>query len=400
MALAIKKIIISIVMVGLACWVVQYGAKARIVEYEKYTYTDDQREHLKYFAKAHYNYGVKAWVEDDLITAGTCFANSATRNCLNIRSWLKLAQVESEKNNMDKATRILTFTDSLTKRIIKWKWQQIILAGELGVDDIFFDNINFIIPYNKLSNDAFQLLDVYFNGDVEEAVNVLDPDNIQHYLKWLIKWKRLEDTYFVWDLVKAPGRVDEKLVKYYINFLIHQKNVQLAALIRLEFMGLKGMTNPGFESPISNTGFGWRKGNNKDNQWDLRRIVSDLPEKKHVVRVSFFGKDNIDFYHFSQIVPVEPLTQYELSFDWRSRNITTDQRPYIDIYSFGGKGRWRSETVPPNSDWHDQKMLISVPPECHAIVVRLRRQKSRRFDSKIDGVLWLDDFEFKMIRDL
>jgi hypothetical protein len=47
--------------------------------------------------------------------------------------------------------------------------------------------------------------------------------------------------------------------------------------------------------------------------------------------------------------------------------------------------------------WHTETLEFTPPEECNAVVVRLRRLKSRRFDSKIAGTLWLDDFKLEKI---
>jgi hypothetical protein len=48
--------------------------------------------------------------------------------------------------------------------------------------------------------------------------------------------------------------------------------------------------------------------------------------------------------------------------------------------------------------WHTETLEFTPPEECNAVVVRLRRLKSRRFDSKIAGTLWLDDFKLEKIK--
>ena len=44
-----------------------------------------------------------------------------------------------------------------------------------------------------------------------------------------------------------------------------------------------------------------------------------------------------------------------------------------------------------------ETLEFTPPEECHAVVVRLRRLPSRRFDSKIAGTLWLDDFKLEKL---
>jgi hypothetical protein len=48
--------------------------------------------------------------------------------------------------------------------------------------------------------------------------------------------------------------------------------------------------------------------------------------------------------------------------------------------------------------WHTETLEFTPPEECNAVVVRLRRLPSRRFDSKIAGTLWLDDFKLEKIK--
>ena len=45
--------------------------------------------------------------------------------------------------------------------------------------------------------------------------------------------------------------------------------------------------------------------------------------------------------------------------------------------------------------WQKQEIEFTAPKDCHAVVVRLHRRPSHRFDSKIAGRLWLDDFRLE-----
>jgi hypothetical protein len=48
--------------------------------------------------------------------------------------------------------------------------------------------------------------------------------------------------------------------------------------------------------------------------------------------------------------------------------------------------------------WRKAAFEFTPPEGCHAVVVRLRRNTSGRFDSKISGTLWLDDFRLVHIQ--
>jgi hypothetical protein len=48
-------------------------------------------------------------------------------------------------------------------------------------------------------------------------------------------------------------------------------------------------------------------------------------------------------------------------------------------------------------DWHRAALEFTPPAGCQAVVVRLRRIQSRRFDNKVAGTLWLDDFNLEAL---
>ena len=97
--------------------------------------------------------------------------------------------------------------------------------------------------------------------------------------------------------------------------------------------------------------------------------------------------------HLAQIVPVDPLAAYRLIYGWRSTGITTDRGPYIEICGYDGSPFCLAGPMMlgPHG-WQREDIPFAVPEDCHAVRVRLRRLPSRRFDSKISGTLWLDDF--------
>jgi hypothetical protein len=95
---------------------------------------------------------------------------------------------------------------------------------------------------------------------------------------------------------------------------------------------------------------------------------------------------------------VKPLQPYRLSYRWKSKWITTDQGPFVEIYGYDQKGLYhKGPMIKGTNLWHTETLEFMPPEECNAVVVRLRRNKSRRFDSKIAGTLWLDDFKLEKI---
>jgi hypothetical protein len=235
------------------------------------------------------------------------------------------------------------------------------------------------------------------DGNVKHAIQVLDMDNLISYLKWLIRWGRADDAKIVWQKIMASGIQDNDIQLKYIHFLVSQKQVKEAADIRRKRVDIvDSITNPGFEDEITGRGFDWRYTANQKGKWTIRRTLSGAFSGAHCLIIRFEGKENISFSNLYQIVPMEPLTPYRLIFHWRSRDLTTDQGPFIDVYGYDCKGYYANGSMMLGTHgWQKQEIEFTAPDGCHAVVIRLHRLPSRRFDSKIAGRLWLDDFRLE-----
>jgi tetratricopeptide (TPR) repeat protein len=387
MVVVLKKSLLTLIMAALFIWILQYGIS---------WYVTEETRTMKYFAEYCYNYGLKAWYENNSNLAADYFRKALSINLLHVDAWLKLAQVETGNGNTLAASNILKFTNNLTREVAQWKWSQILLARELRLDDIFLENINFVIPDRKFQDEALHLLDMHLSRDSSMTLKVLEIQNWSYYLRWLMKWNRIEDTFQVWRAIAEKQAVDNDLFQRYIHYLVSQKEIRQAAKIRKEYTGVDGLSNPGFEFPLSNIEFDWR--GRAGAHWEIKRTRTGVMEGDYALQMIFSGKENINFQHLYQIVPVLSEKTYRLAFWWRSKDLTTDQRPFVEIRGFDCKiGYWKSDMVPANSDWKQQILIFSIPEPCNAATIGVRRTPSHRFDNKISGVLWLDHFEMEIV---
>jgi len=392
----IVKSLITLVLAVLSVWLVVHNWRYRTIYYENYTYEEKEIKKFKHFPRALYDLGCNAWFENDSDTAARLFRQAVLQDVFHMWAWLKLAQAETVLRGPDTARRILQFSDGLTKNVYRWKWDQILLAHELGMENIVLDNINFLIRQRIKVHDAFQLLDTHLAGSAMRAVNVVDPPNLIAFLEWLMQWGRVNDARIAWNKIMSVEVQNEDIRLKYIHFLISNKQVLLAAKIRGSNTGIQELTNPGFEEEITGRGFDWRYTANNKGKWTIRRTLSEAFSGTRSLKIKFEGSENISFGHLYQIVPVDPLTPYRLTYGWRSQNITTDQGPFVDIYGYDCKGVYfKGPMMLGTHPWQEQDMEFTVPQGCHAVVVRLCRQPSRRFDNKIAGILWLDDFKLE-----
>jgi hypothetical protein len=396
MAVVLKKSLLTLIMVALSIWVIHYGISWHVTENRQYAFSNAETMTMNYFAEGWYNYGLKAWYENNSNLAADYFRKTVSINLFHLDAWLKLAQMKTDSGNTPAASDILKFTNSMTREVVQWKWPQILLARELKLDDIFWDNINFVIPYRQFQDEALHLLDMHLSSDSTRALKILELQNWPYYLRWLMKWNRTEDTFQVWRAIAEKQIGDDDLFQRYINYLVSQKEIRQAAMIRKQYTGMDGLTNPGFESPLSNNGFGWRS--RTGAHWEIKRTRSEVMEGDYSLQMIFSGEENINFHHLSQIVPVLPEKTYRFAFWWRSKDMTTDQRPFVEIRGFDCKDTyWKSDMIPVSTDWKQQIFIFSIPKSCNAAAIGVRRNPSYRFDNKISGTLWLDHFEMEVV---
>jgi tetratricopeptide (TPR) repeat protein len=390
---------ITIALVVLGSWLLYHNWQLRRIRYENYSFTTEEAEKLRNYPDAQYAYGMRAWSRGEAQKASAFFQQAVTEDPFYMDGWLRLAESEAALGHLEKSKKILMFANDLAAGVFRWQWPQMILARDLGMDDVFLKSANYLLLHRKLTQDTLQLLDFHYKNDSAAVVDVLQPDNLVLYLKWLMRWGRVDDTSIVWQRIAKEGEPNPDVVLQYTDFLVTRKEVPAARDIWQKFNGISGMTNAGFEKEITRRGFDWHYGEDSKQNWEIRRVSTSAAEDSHMLRVWFAGEENISFHHLYQIVAVDPLQPYRLSYGWKSKWITTDQGPFVEIYGYDQSGLYlKGPMITGTNLWQTETLEFTAPPDCHAVVVRLRRLPSHRFDSKIAGTLWLDDFKLQKVQ--
>jgi tetratricopeptide (TPR) repeat protein len=371
----------------------------RRIRYENYAFTAEEAQKLKNFPAAQYAHGMRAWSRGDARKASEFFQQAVSENPFYMDAWLRMAESEAASGHPEKSRKILMSVENLTSGVFRWQWSQMLLARDLEMDDVFLKNANYLLGHGKLTQDTLHLLDFHFHNDTVAVVDALQPDSFVVYLKWLMRWGRVDDTGTVWQRIVKEGKTDPDIVLQYTHFLVGQKKVLAAREVWSQPNNGAGMTNAGFEREITRRGFDWRYWEDKQENWEIRRVNSAVSDESHALRIWFAGEQNIAFHHLYQIVPVKPLQPYRLSYRWKSKWISTDKGPFVEVYGYDQVGLHnKGPMITGTNLWHTETLEFTPPEECNAVVVRLRRLKSRRFDSKIAGTLWLDDFKLEKLQ--
>ena len=313
-------------------------------------------------------------------------------------AWLKLAEAEAAAGRPDKARDIVAFVARRADGVLFWQWPTALMAHDLGLEDVLRHGLNRLAEREWKLADTFNLADAHFRGDAAATLAALEPAAWPAYLEWLMRWGRLEDARLAWASLAADGTPDDDIRLKFVNFLISRKVIAEAAAIRRASGRPGDMTNGGFEQRVTHKGFDWRWGQSPAKRWSVHQAFGEGRGRGTAARIVFYGQDNVAFHHLYQIVPVTPGVPHRLHWWWRGRALTTDQGPFVEVYGYDCRGfRAAGPMLTGTRDWHAETLVFTPPADCQAVVVRLRRDKSRRFDSKIAGTVWLDDFNIESV---
>jgi len=390
------QILIIGALAAAGLWLIRYGQIQKQVHTRSYAYTPEQALELDRFAEAQYDFGRRAQLRNDPVSAASYYRKAAAADPLHVGAWLRLAETWQQRGEAKRAKSIVRHTHKLTRAVLRWKWPETLLAYELGLESVFWENINYLVSNAQMTADALRLANTHCNNNVDAVLSSLAEPCRAAYLEWLMHWNRIQEARKAWTMMPDKDRDDPSLRARYVHFLVQHKQIADARLLWKDRLGDEGITNPGFEKELLLGGFGWRSRKHPNDLWIAKRSRDLEAIANHVMKVSFFGKENVAFHHLYQIVAVVPLQSYRLSYRYRMQNITTDQGPFVEVYGYDCRSfHHKGPMMLGSGDWNRQTIEFSVPEPCSAVVLRLRRLPSQRFDNKIDGTLWLDDFRLQ-----
>jgi len=151
------------------------------------------------------------------------------------------------------------------------------------------------------------------------------------------------------------------------------------------------VVNGGFEAPLVNEGLDWRISSASGVDVGIDNLVSH--EGQNSLVISFEGLSNVRFGEVGELVLAEPDTPYLFSAYMKSRALTTDCGPYIEITDpkDPGKYTWKTSNMLGTNEWTHCIVELKTGPDTHSLSIRVRRDPTVQRDNLIEGTLWIDD---------
>jgi len=333
------------------------------------------------------------------------------RNPLEQQYHLNLAKIlyrMGEKNASEQALEkaILVFPTSYQGR---WVSGNLLLQQE-AVEKALPHFTYILANYPNQSNLVYDVLFKAINDTdfILERVVPKDPSSMNQYLVYLYEIGDKESAQKAWEKRASYGlKNDRKETLRHIGFLISQSDLNGAfqvwkARLRDEALSipLDGnlITNGGFEKKeILGGGFDWKITNVPGAEISFDHSMAF--EGKSSLKIVFDGKENVDFQHVYQFVALKPRTEYVLKAHMKTQAVTTKSGIKIEISGVGPNFHGVSESLIGDNGWRELMVAFRTPSQSQGGLVRVRREKTDKFDRYISGTVWLDNVQLKAWED-
>lgn len=349
--------------------------------------------------------------QQDLGLAMAYYHRALTLDPRSAKTWMDLAAAYEESGNVAQAREAYTaaLKDHPISADVAWRYGNFLLR-QAEFPDAFASIRRAVETDPKLAGAAISTC-WRADPDIETILNSALPPSVPVYLEAIrfLADQRADDAAIaVWKrLVGMKAKLQLTGALPLINELVQQDRVAEANRVWQEALDLSGVSRPsapegsilwdgGFEQDFVNGGFGWRKIDVPGARFDFDQAIKHSGSRS--LRITFDGRENIDFRHVVQYVPVTPQTKYNFSAYLRTENIST----YNGLLFFIHDSRdalltWSTEQLTGTQPWTRVDLSFTTGPKSKLIIVMLRRVPSEKLDNKLSGTVWVDDVSLKPI---
>ena len=215
------------------------------------------------------------------------------------------------------------------------------------------------------------------------------------------------DSLRVWNSLPADEKTKHPQILKIITQSLYAKRFYKQTLEFSKQSGIdpeasfEAIGNGGFEKFIGDsesTLFGWRI-NRSDSKLDILPDSAVKTEGTKSLKLSFKAYAKQELYNVFQLVAVEPLARYSLSFMLRTENLRSGGEPLLEIVD--ANNDFVIATTPRfplgSNDWQKITVDFVVPEKSDGITVRTSRVQCGE-NCPISGTIWYDDFKINRVQ--
>lgn len=325
------------------------------------------------------------------------------------RFWMSLGRAYEQAGDAVKAESALRRAVSLAPSYSYPHWYLGNLLLRLGRYDEAFAEIRTASDADtELRLQQFSLIWEIYGSSPEALKNAVGQraDARANFALYLLNQQRFEDGLNLWNSIsneekKADRTTAESIVttlknQYRFHDAVRVWNDITSEKYRAE---LGHVFDGGFEQAVgSGNVFGWH------TQGAPQMQVGIDPNKGHggarSLRMSFNVRTNLDSIDVSQLVAVEPNTEYEFECYVSTDKLETGSAPLVQIVDAAAGAELVSTSQAPNGthDWTRLSHTFKTGEKTEAVFLKIVRISCRTDETPvcpIFGSVWYDDFSIK-----
>ena len=338
----------------------------------------------------------------DLEASARYFGKAIERNPLEQEYWLQLAKILQRMGEGTVSQQAVENAIRVFPTGYRGRWMAANLFLQQGDLEKALPHYSYILThYPNQSSPVYDVLEkaVADPDFVLEKIVPRDPSSFRQYLSYLYGMGDREAARKAWAKGLSFGfQADRRETVRYIEFLVSQGEFNEAFQIWRDRCREEGLAPVSDSDLITNGDFGKDEILGGGFDWKIERVrgmeVSFDPsmafEGKRSLKIVFNGKENVDFQHIYQFVPLKADTEYVLSANMKTRAVTTKSGLKIEVRGVGQAFHKDSETLTGDNEW--KKLIVSfrTPASSQGGMVRVRRERTDKFDRYISGTVWID----------
>lgn len=266
----------------------------------------------------------------------------------------------------------------------------------------------------ELQPQQFNFLWAIYSDDLEALKKAIGESSHTRasFALYLVTRQQYEDALRVWDSLSADEKKSNReIANSMITNLINARQYHDAVKVWNDIAAneryraeLGKIFDGGFEEAINYSQemvFGWQVKNAPQLQIGIDPGKSNAGARS--LRLLFQVRANLDAMNISQLIPVEPNSEYDFEYYFMTEKLETGSAPMVQVNDATDGALLGTSPMAPSgtNPWNRLGMSFKTTAKTEAITLKIVRVKCSDEDAPICpifGSIWYDDFSLKRRR--
>jgi hypothetical protein len=322
------------------------------------------------------------------------------------RLWLSLGTALEQHRELERAEKVLRRAVDLAPSYSYPAWylgNLLLRSGRYA--EAFAELRRAAESDPQLRPQLFNLAWEVYNTDSESMKTVVGPtaEARGHFAQFLMEHKRFDDGLRIWQSLNQEEKLaNSSVAKVVTNDLLGAHRFHDALVVwndltnRAHAAEIGRVIDGSFEesqAPVDTT-FGWQVKAIPQLQIGIDPNVGHNGPRS--LRLTFQVDSRLDRINVSQLVPVQPGTEYDFECFVKTKNLTSVATPFIQIVDAVNGSVLASTTettLGENEQWQRLKATFKSGDQSQAVIIRVSRTPCPENSvCPIYGSVWYDDF--------